>query len=250
MSEDTAIRLSPEIYQSYFLRAMDGHIADLKAILRSLEDGSFIDRATAPSPGSVLKLTIDRNSAPEQNAVQRACGNCFRGIVGDFLGFADRIIAFNQVLNRGSIKVENSPISKDELVGILRNALDDEYRRVASDRSLSSHIKIDRVLRTNDGLRIAKSLVLVRNCLEHRGGVPDEDINFIYRRMTLSTGGVEVKSFPAEVVDEKLTLDLRVENRIFERGKKIELTEVDIDNVSWTVRFLSTEIVEIELKRG
>jgi hypothetical protein len=250
MSEEPDIRVSPEIYHGPFVRAMDGHIADLKAILRSLEDGSFIERATTPSPGALLKLSIDRNSTPEKDAVQRACGNCFRAIISDFLGFIDRIIAFNQVLNRGSIRVDEPVISKDEVLGLIRNALDDEYRHVARDTSLKNPAKIERVLRTKDGVRIAKSLVSVRNCLEHRGGVPEKNTDFVYRRLTLSTGGVEVKSFPAEVVDEKMTLDLRVENRTFEGGKKIELTEVDIDNVAWTVRFLATEIVEVELKGG
>lgn len=244
MSEGPCVNLNLEIYEARLMRAVDGHVADLKAVLRSLDDGSFLARATTPSPGAVVGFTIGQASEPQRDAAQRACANCFKAIVSEFLSFLDRIIACNRVLATRTIRIDTPQITKEQLFDLVNRVLEQEYLAVASDGSIKSPMKIEQLLRTTDALNTAKSLVALRNCLEHRGGIPTTDLELIFRRMRLFTGGKEILAFPHHVADEKLTFDVRLETKIMPAGSRISLSELDIDCVSLTVRFLAREILE------
>src|SRR5713101_4605326 len=75
-----SVRIDPGLYLSVLSQGVARHLGDLRVALRSLEDGSFSTKASAPRPGALLQFTFAPTAQLDTAAV-RLCNRCFVNIV-------------------------------------------------------------------------------------------------------------------------------------------------------------------------
>lgn len=241
MLNNHSINFNPELYEHQFQRAIDAHIANAKSVLRAIESGSLLQQANAPRPGALVHLGVGQAGISERDLVAQACSSCFRSIIAEFLVFLDRQLACERVFEHGPYHFDENVSDVAAALEFARDQLEQTYVAVAADRSLTSPRKIKALIKRADSARIAQSFVDVRNCLEHGSGIPKTTLVMWFRRMSVSTGGEEIRSFPHDVKEGKLTLSMELQSQEFCAGKRIVLTEADVENVWLTVRFLARE---------
>src|ERR1043166_4647501 len=94
-----AVRLDPGRYLGVLSAYVARHVGDLRVVLRSLEDGSFAEKASASRPGKLLHFQVGSFGTPDAKAAAaRLCNRCFVNIVAELLTYLDRTIAMQKVL--------------------------------------------------------------------------------------------------------------------------------------------------------
>src|SRR5450759_1011013 len=111
MDQRPTIAIDIGAYAGTMNRAVEGHVADMKTALRAIEDGSFIERATARRPDAVIHfITSDRALALE-GAAQRVVRTCYRAIVTELVAFMDSLVAVRRLLIDGCLPPPGHPLN-------------------------------------------------------------------------------------------------------------------------------------------
>jgi len=244
MANDLTLTFKPDSWHSDLIRAVDGHVAQLKNVLRALEDGQFIERARAHRPGVVVQLGLAENSAVEEVAAQTATSTCFKAIASDFISFLDRLIAFQRLMRQGTIHIQRDLVSAEELLEYAKQTLEDLYGIVARDRALTNPKKVAELALTGDDEQIALSYFTLRRCIEHHGSMPDSDITLYFKLIVIFAGDKEITALPyVAKAGQAISMKIDVSSKTFPAGTRITLTEDDIDHIAMTIRFMASEIV-------
>ena len=120
-----------------FQRDLAGHQTRLRTVLRSLEDGSFENRAQKARPGAVIQFQFGAMPVAESATATAACSECFLGFTRALVEFLDRLIAMRRIVARNATVPSDvaSPAALNAYIGELIEA---EYRDVARDQSLTN----------------------------------------------------------------------------------------------------------------
>jgi hypothetical protein len=123
-------------------------------------------------------------------AEQRHIDTCFRAVIAAFITFLDRMIAV-QKLTGTTIPIDQT-MSGEQALTRSREHIDHKILQVASDRALTNPKKIESFAGLSDFSKdAAKSYFALRRCLEHHDGIPDEDIDLIWRALRYCCGDRE-----------------------------------------------------------
>ena len=97
----------------------------MRQSLRALEDGSFVERATAPVPGAVIGMQFHHDVL--EDAAFRHTRRCFRSIISDLVTFMDQVLAAKRLIDQG-LKVPPEGLRDAKAVlAFVQAALDDHF---------------------------------------------------------------------------------------------------------------------------
>lgn len=100
MPQQIQLTIHVNNYGSEFQQQITTDLANLRHMLRGIEDGSFADKANLGSPDAVLSLQISQPNISSGYAVTAACNRCFLDITRDVISFIDRIITAKRLAGR------------------------------------------------------------------------------------------------------------------------------------------------------
>jgi len=235
---DIQININSQIYLAQFQSEIGGHISDLRNILRTIEDKSFVSRSQQQSPDIVVHIQASGAQLQPTDAKQRAINNAFLAMIRSVVSFVDRIVAIKRADGQLIKNVpEGTPIG-EEMFPFVEEHLDEFYREVAEDTKLSNPTKVGLLDGLPDWVREAlHSMFAVRRALEHHSSKSKKDITLKLRQMKLTIGDQEIGKLPIHVVKGgELRMQIAEVNRLFESGTKIMLSELDIENLFFTLQ--------------
>lgn len=245
MSNQWSVEINPAGCFNQLIRTIHGHLADLRSVLRAIDDGTFVDRARTPSANAVIQLQVMDAATSATDAARRATTACFKSMITDFISFLDRMIATRRVIGRRTVIVERPLKGQDEINLYLQEVMHRAYLTVARDRSLTNPAKLRELNVSSKLASIAKSFFALRRCVEHHGGVPDTEIRLEYKRLRLATGGNEIVSLPHELAaGDTLEVGVVDEQKVLPAGQMVTLCENDIDHIAHTIQLIAREIYD------
>jgi hypothetical protein len=234
--QNLEFKINPDVYLASLHQHTAASLAEMRNTLRAIDDGSFAQRASAPRPQSVVQFGID-NVHADQNAVYKACASAFLDLVRSVITFIDRMVAMRRCVGQ-SIQIPPTVTSLPELQAFLEGQLEDAYSIVARDTKLTNPAKLQSLAVPTDFVEKAVlSYFAVRRCLEHHNGIPDKDISLWYFKSTIFCGEEEITAVPF-VAKEAATVSIKFDavERVLSAGKKIQLTEFDIEQIFFTIQ--------------
>jgi hypothetical protein len=240
-TSDIQVTISPDKYLGELQTSITNEVADLRSILRRLEDSSYLEKALTPRHDALMQLGIKPSIATaDTNAVTQAagsaCNRCFHNLVRSLLTFIDRLIAIRRFVAEGmELPPGNQTVADVQF--LINERLDEMYQVVAHDRSLSNTRKIGEfALPAGLASKSLLSFVTLRNCLEHHGGIPSQEIKVTALKLVLSHGGEEITQLPHEV-EGGATVSLIADEHEWEFPAKVAvvLTEDQIEAVYMTI---------------
>ncbi len=248
-TDRSGIGIDPGFYLAVLSSAITQHLADLRVALRSFEDGSFRGKA-ATGAGKVLNFAIEPEGLAA-HAPTRLCNRCFVSIVGEMVTYLDRMIALQNAIAGPPMPPDAR--SKDDLLRQVATRLDDEYRAVASDTSLTNPKKLDRFSTIDVSLarEPALSYFQLRRAIEHHGSRPLRSIVLRFARLKLLAGSDEITEMGRPLPENTgISLGMQVESREFIAGQPIKLRETELEHISFTIQHLiAPEIRRVLVER-
>ena len=233
-----SVRIDPGLYLSGLSQGVARHLGDLRVALRSLEDGSFSTKASAPRPGALLQFTFAPTAQPDTAAV-RLCNRCFVNIVAELITYLDRMIAFQRCRSR-QMTIPSGVTTQGDLLQFIRQQLEEEYSAVARDRRLSNPKKLDSFPGIAGIARdSALSYFAVRRTIEHHGDHPEENIALWYGRLKLVAGSVELTT-PGQAAPPGAGISLGMDHvsRMIPAKTPVSLTEAELEHIVFTIQHL------------
>lgn len=235
---DIQINIDSRVYLGQFQREVAGHISDLRNILRTIEDESFLSRSQQQGPNIVMHIQAPGAPMEKSDATQRAINNSFLAMIRSVVSFVDRIVAIKRADGKLITNVpEGTPIG-EEMFPYVEEHLDEFYREVAEDTRLSNPTKVGLL----NGLPVwveesLRSMFAVRRALEHHSSRTKSEITLKLRQMKLTIGDQEIDKLPMHVTKgAELRMQIAEANKVFESGTKIMLSEMDIENLFFTLQ--------------
>ncbi len=243
MSQQWSIGINPVGCFNQLIEAVHGHLANLKTVLRAIDDGSFRQLAQTPSPNAMMKLHVMDAATSPEGAAQRATVTCFKGMLSEFISFLDRMIATREFIKDGTIIVDRSLTGEEQINAYVQQKLEEKYLKVARDRSLTNPLKLTTLGVSSELSSVANSFFALRRCVEHHGGVLDTDIRLSFKRFSLLIRGDEVTSLPQHMdAGDALGMGIVDEQKTLAAGQKVTLTEDVIDHIATTIHLIAREI--------
>jgi hypothetical protein len=232
-------------YAVALIRAIEGHVADMKTGLRAIEDGSFVERARSQRPSAVIKFAATEREGALAGAAQRLARTCFKSVISDLIQFLDQMVGLRRLLIKGLIPPAGKPlVGEAEILEHVRRVTERQIAEVARNRALRVPDKIAE-LRLPSGVDELQAFVKVRNCLEHQHGVPTQELTMWVRLIQFQLGDREVTALPMQGREgEGLSVRIVKHTRVFRANEPIVLTEADIENTVFTIRLLADEITK------
>jgi hypothetical protein len=234
---ETRVTISPVRYLGQYQKALIDHMSELRNTLRSLEDGSFLERAQAASPGAVVQLQFEPSGRVEPDAVAAACNRCFLGFVRELVSFLDRMIALRR-LKQEKTTLSQPITSLEDLERFIDGRLNEIYQQVARDQRLSNPAKLAEFSRLPEMPKKAvESCLALRRCLEHHGGVPTEELRLHAVRPVILAGDQEITSLPFSAA-AGVAISVRIDEvvSVFPAGVRVALSEVQLYHVIFTLQ--------------
>ena len=171
--------------------------------------------------------------------------------MASFIGFLDRLIAFQDLANE-KIVVDHDIAKLDDLYAYLNSKVARRIGIVASDTSLTNPRKLARFPGLSDvSKRAVLSYFALRRCIEHHQSVPQEDIHVSVWSFKLFIDDVEILELPAHCTEGQ-TVSYRVfgEERSFPKGSKVTLDPNDVHSIVVALRgSISPEIFRLHETR-
>jgi len=235
----TNVQLDASFHLAVLSQGVAGHVADVRAALRSLDDGTYAVKADTARPGAFLQFKLGSSGDSDEGARTRLCNRCFVGMVGELITFIDRMIAFRRLLGT-QMKVPptvNTPQAVSEFV---HSRLEEAYREVATDTSLSNPKKLTTFAGINDlSRRAALSYFSVRRAIEHHGHSPQTNIDLVFGRMRLLAGDAEIVE-TGQVLPEGTGISVGLHHSMRELASGIEIAvrEDELEHVAFTIQLL------------
>lgn len=224
------------------IESIAGHMADLNQALRALEDGAFAERAGQSNPKKFVKI-VYKGVDVVRTADQRQLYKCCKAIVADFMSFIDAIIAVADVKTTG-VPITRDLRGEDEIKKYVEEYIAAEIQRVASDPKLKAPCKIDQCGLSAESVVAANQFCVLRNCLEHRNGIPSVEMSVTLTSLQIvTTTGVVVDGPMILNKGDGLAARRDVEQKKFPRGQKIVLSEEDVRKIAFTVENLAREVL-------
>jgi len=236
--QNLEVKINPDVYLAILNQHVANSLAGLRNTLRSIDDGSFVNRAASPRPQSVVNFRID-NVHTDQDAVYKACASAFLDIVRGLITFIDRIVAVKHCIGK-SFEVPSTVTTPAELQGFMEKQLEGTYSSVARDTKLTNPAKFKSLGISSPAIEKAGlSYFALRRALEHHNGITQEDVGLWYWKSSFFCGEEEVTAVPY-VAKEGAQVSVKFETaeRVFQAGQKIQLTESEIEQVFFTVQFI------------
>ncbi|MBK8464538.1 MAG: hypothetical protein IPL32_01790 [Chloracidobacterium sp.] len=230
--------INSQIYLGQFQRDIGGHISDFRNVLRTIEDESFVGRSQQKGPEAIVHIQAPNASLRKDDATQRAIDNCFLAMMRSVVSFMDRIIATKRADGKPILNVPVGTVVGEELLPFIETHLEQFYREVAEDTSLTNPKKVS----TLDGIpdwigESLRSMFAVRRALEHHRGVSKQELTLALRRMRLTVGEREIGKLPMHVKGgEQLMMQVVEANTVFPSNSLIMLSELDIENLFFTLQ--------------
>jgi hypothetical protein len=245
-----SIVLDAQTHLHELFAAIDGQAANLRAVLRSVEAGTFVEQAQAPGARTIVHFSVANPASAADGAPSRASANAFRGMLSAFITFLDRLIAVQRLMQQGTLRVTRDLKGPEDILQFAREQIDNTFVAVARDTSLTNPKKVAELSLSPEAVEITGALFAVRRCIEHRGSVPEADLELKYRTVVVLAEDREITAMPAELKEgEALRMLIPVRSKTFPAGVKLALSEAEIDNVGLTLRLLAQEALEIFNKR-
>jgi hypothetical protein len=213
------------------------HQARLRALLRSLEDGSFDDKARQPRPGAVLQFQFGPMLLPPEASAVSACNDCFLGFTRSLVEFIDRLLAMRKIAAT-TLTIPAHVKSHADLDAYVGGLLEVAYQDVARNTGLSNPAKVGQFARLDAFEREATlSYFSVRRSLEHHAGIPQDDITVTYYRPYLQAGTAEITRLGEPLPPNTgIALTAEVPRHRFAKGVKIALSEGEIEHIGFTIQ--------------
>src|SRR5262245_10321459 len=96
----------------------------MRQALRALEDGSYVSRAAAPAPGTVIQ--VQYAGPVDDDASHRQTRECLRSMVSALVTFLDQIIGADRLV-KGGLKVPPGGLKgPKEAIDFVQKALDQQ----------------------------------------------------------------------------------------------------------------------------
>jgi hypothetical protein len=234
--QNLEVKLNPDVYLANLNQQVANSLAGLRNTLRSIDDGTFVNRASEPRPQSVVHFRID-NVHADQDSVHKACASAFLDIVRALITFIDRIVAVRRCVGK-SFQVPDTVTNLVELQAFMEKQLEDTYSTVARDTKLTNPAKFKSLGVPSPAIEKAVlSYFALRRTIEHHNGVPEQDTGLWYWKSTIFCGQEEITAVPF-VAKEAAQVSIKIETveRVFPAGQKIDLTESDIEQIFFTIQ--------------
>lgn len=226
------IQLNPDVFVGNLQKAVAGHLAEARAALAAIEDGSFVARANTSRSGAVMSMEIPADVAGDIRA-REICNNAFLGMARALGEYLDRMIAVRRLYG---VELPWGP--PEELSAAVDRLLEQTYLDVARDRGLSYPRKVAEFAGITEPARLAAlSIFALRRCLEHHAGVPAEPLHLAYFRIVLSVDGREITKLPfwTGPKEARLVTTSVQERKEFPAGVAVTITEQDLEHLMLTV---------------
>lgn len=240
MPEEHHFSISPDGYLGQLQQSLARHMADLRNTLRSLEEGSFTERANTPRQNAVIRLQLTPFPGRDiGEASVAACNGCFLDLTRAMIEYLDRMIAVKRCI-RQRIRIPRALHSTAELNAFIDGLLNQHYERVSRNRSLTNPRKIAEFPTLADlPRRAALSYFSIRRTLEHYAGEAREDLHLISINLTVLADDRAIVVLP-QVLAEGTQLSLQINDvaKMFIRGSRITLTEEDVEGVFLTIQHI------------
>lgn len=231
------INVNPQVYLAQLVDALGGHISDLRNTLRTIEDESFSARAKQQGPNMIVHIQASEKALGKDDATQRAVDNCFLAMMRSLITFVDRVLAMKNAIAQ---PIRNIPaeVANNNLASFVEEHLENCYRKVAENTSLTNPKKVEMLTGLPDWIRDSvRAMFAVRRALEHHSGVAKADIRLSLRRTIFTIGDEELKNVPMEFKDGG-TLSIRiVEAEIhLPANTPIRLSDIDLEYLFFTLQ--------------
>ncbi len=216
---------------------LDAALADLAHTIQGVQSGTYPQNANNQSFGLVQANFVPDATHLAGRAIERAAVTCFRSVMASFIGFLDRLIAFQDLVNE-KVVVDHDITKLDDLYAYLNSKVAHRIGIVASDTSLTNPKKLARFPGLSE---ISKHAVLgyfaLRRCIEHHQSVPQEDIHVSVWSHKLFIDDVEILQLPAHCREgQKVEYRVFGEERIFRKGSRITLDAQDVHSIVVALR--------------
>lgn len=156
---------------------LDAALADLAHTIQGVQSGTYAQNANNQSFGLVQANFVPDATHLASRAIERAAVTCFRSVMASFIGFLDRLIAFQNLANE-RVVVDHDITTLDDLYAYLNSKVARRIGIVASDTTLTNPRKLARFPGLSDvSKRAVLSYFALRRCIEHHQSVPQEDIH-------------------------------------------------------------------------
>jgi hypothetical protein len=99
---------------------LDGALADLAQTIESVRSGTYAQSANGKSFGPVQANFVPDATHLASRAIARASVTCFRSVIASFIGFLDRLIAFEELASE-KVVVDREITELDDLYTYLNS---------------------------------------------------------------------------------------------------------------------------------
>ena len=235
-------------YYAEFVKEADNHVATLRHLLRSVEDGSYSSRVAKPNPNHILKFTV--NKADTTAAVtKQEINKSFKALIGSFIDYLDKLIANIKVVDDGGILISRQLNGEEEILRYVEDYIKKYIQKVAEDRSLSQPQKVLMFSGLSDfSKEAANGYFIIRNCLEHHKGIPNKEFSLIYRAQKILIDGTSEVNVLPTILQNGQSIGIRFDDskKVFKIGEPIEIREQELDDVLFTLKaVICPEILRI-----
>jgi len=240
--------INPDVYIGQLHKSLTGHMVDLRNTLRSLEDGSFTERASAARQNAVVQLQLTPLEGYDAGAAAvAACNRCFLDLVRAMIVYFDRMIAVKRCI-RKKIKLTKALRSSEDQRAFIETLLEQSYERVAHNSNLTNPTKVAEFPMLADLPRkAALSYFSIRRCLEHHAGVASKALSLYTIKLTILADDQEITTLPYHAAEgTQISYRMDEASKVFVRGSRITLTEADAEGVFFTIQ----HVIAPEVRRA
>jgi hypothetical protein len=237
------VNLDPGFYGAVLGQRLSAHVADLRASLRTIEEGSYHAKAATSRPGAFLRFGIGEGAGID-GAQTRLCRRCFVSLVGELVTYLDRMIAGRRLLGTKVTLPPNTTLN--EAQAFVQARIEEEYQQVAKDTRLTNPKKIAEFAGINNFARdAAHSYFDIRRVIEHRGGVTEKPITLRYMRPKMMAGQIEITaSGQPAAPGTGLSIGIDHVSRTLDAGLEVVIMEEEIEHVMFTIQALIAPEIE------
>jgi hypothetical protein len=213
--------------------------ASLRNTLRSVEEGTFNDRARRSNSDAVVQFSMDVQPPAVTAAYLDACNKCFLDQVRALVAYVDQLLSGEKCVNELRLPLKDFS-GPEELKAAFDRHLEAAYQDVSRNSHLTNPRKLEML---GDMPSFAKEASLsyfeVRRCIEHHSCVPQREIVLCYIQLTPVVNGIAVERLPVEVpAGGIVTLRTDQLTKSFRANERMALSEADIERATLTIHGL------------
>jgi hypothetical protein len=220
-----------------FQRALVDRLTEMRAALGAIESDPR-DTRERHAPGAIVGLQLQADPTDTREATTRTCNRCFRELFSALVLYVDNLVAIKRTQARGLQRITGlppGPIDPARLGSWFQDTLRGEYIEVSTNNRLSLKKKLAELGPIASELQEQLAdLSLLRNCLEHHGGVvAKEELRLHYLVRSITIDGDPVASLPARFeAGQAIGARVDVVPRVLKAEERVSLTEEEVEGVA------------------